>query len=89
MQKVRNRKLIMCSASLLAVKLITIAPPKYHKYATTIQNIRDLIEQPWEIQIHHTLREGNFAADFMAKIGADSRDALQIFHHPQQKLQKP
>lgn len=36
----------------------------------------------WKCTLIHTLREENYCADFLAKMGADSDDILTVFHHP-------
>lgn len=70
------------SDSLLAIQLVQSPLNQLHAYATVIQHIKDCIRQNWTVRILHTLREGNSAADFMAKLGANSSDRWSVLHHP-------
>jgi len=36
----------------------------------------------WNISLHHTLREGNQCADFLAKLGANSDALFEVHHAP-------
>jgi len=58
--------------SLHCVQILNELTPRFHKYATLIQDIKDLLNLDWRASIGHTLREGNRCADFLAKIGASS-----------------
>ena len=42
---------------------------KYHKYATIVASICDLISDNWDVSIEHILRETNMCANFLAKFG--------------------
>jgi ribonuclease HI len=57
------------SDSLLAINLIRQSTPPFHVYAVLIQNIKDILTSA-NFSVYHTLREGNHAADFMAKLGS-------------------
>jgi hypothetical protein len=50
-----------------------------------IQNIKDIISVK-NFSLHHTLREGNQCADFMAKLGASNDDNLTIHANPPEGL---
>ncbi|PNY05589.1 ribonuclease H [Trifolium pratense] len=67
--------------SLLSINLIQGHFPRYHVYAVLIQNIKEIIQQG-NITICHTLREGNQCADYLAKLGASSNDALLTHDSP-------
>ncbi|XP_024636165.1 uncharacterized protein [Medicago truncatula] len=69
------------SDSMLTVNLINDELNPYHVYAVLIQNIKDLISAR-NFSLHHSLREGNQCADFMAKIGASNDVDLLIHSHP-------
>ena len=71
--------MVCYSDSLLAVNLTNGDTPRYHVYAVFIQNIKDLLESR-NYSLHHSLREGNQCADFMAKLGASTDVELTV--HP-------
>lgn len=43
---------------------------QWHHYAAILCNIKELLRRSWQIEVRHTLREGNSAADFIVKMGA-------------------
>jgi ribonuclease HI len=69
------------SDSLTSVKLIQEHMPRFHIYAVLVQNIKDLLVAN-NFSVHHTLREGNQAADFMANLGSTGNDHLVTFMTP-------
>jgi ribonuclease HI len=73
--------LICYSDSLLSINLINVSTPSYHTYAVLIQDIKDLLHDS-NFTLHHTLREGNHSADFMAKLGASSADDFILHSSP-------
>lgn len=68
------------SDSLVAINTIKEASSNYHVYAVLIHEIKVLLVQT-NVSLHHTLREANQCADFLAKLGASSDDTLLA--HPQ------
>jgi ribonuclease HI len=68
------------SDSTLAINMIKEAFSKYHVYAVLLHEIKEQLSQD-NVSLHHTLREGNQCADFLAKLGASSDDNLVV--HPQ------
>lgn len=60
---------------------------QYHRYATVIHDIRDLLALPWSVALLHTLREGNMCADHLAKLGASGVEKLCVFDTPPPGLQ--
>ncbi|XP_057444631.1 uncharacterized protein LOC130736871 [Lotus japonicus] len=64
------RRVVCFTDSLLAVSLILRPPSEFHENAAIIRAIGDLLNRSWEVHLQHTLREGNFCADFLAKAGA-------------------
>jgi len=40
------------------------------------------MQRPWVIDLHHTLREGNSCADFLAKPGAKKGKAFSYLGKP-------
>jgi len=76
----------MCySDSLQSVSLINGPPLKFHVYATLIQDIKDLLILS-NTPVLHTLREGNYCADFLAKLGAVLDSVLTNYVSPSEGL---
>lgn len=79
----RGFKVLYCYTDLMhALSLIKEQQGEFHRHATIIQDIRDLLAFPWKVEMHHTLREGNQCADFFAKLGASDTTKLRIFLSP-------
>lgn len=76
------RNLICYTDSLHAKSLITDQVIVYHRYASILQEIRDLLALPWTVGLRHVLREGNQCADHLAKFGANNAFVLKIFDSP-------
>jgi hypothetical protein len=48
-----------------------------------LHNIQELLSRDWQVELVHTIREGNACVDYLAKIGASSLEAIQSFTaHP-------
>jgi len=73
------------SDSLLAVNLIKEDLNQFHVYAVLIQNIKDIMSS-LQVNLHHTLREGNQCADFIAKHGAANDGNLTLHSSPPEDL---
>lgn len=80
------RNLTCFTDSLNAKILIQEQDINFHRYAAIIQDIRELMNLPWWVELKHTLREGNQCADQLAKRGAYSGEKLQIFTSPPSDL---
>jgi len=79
-----NQVVLACyTDSLITVNLINEVSNHYHVYAVLIQNIKDIIISR-NYSLHHSLREGNQHADFMAKLGASNEIDLEIHSSPPQ-----
>lgn len=76
------RRLVCCSDSKMAIDIIEKACNLFHVYAVLIQNIKDLLMKDWLVTLIHTWREGNAAADFLAKLGAQGDSSWSIFEAP-------
>ncbi|KAJ1397679.1 Ribonuclease H domain [Sesbania bispinosa] len=63
------RNVICLTDSSLAVQAITKGVSHFHKHATIVKAIQDLLKRDWMICVQHTLREGNH---YLAKHGAAS-----------------
>jgi ribonuclease HI len=77
--------LVCYSDSLLAVNLINGDTSQFHAYAVIIQDIKDMLVSR-NYSLHHTLREGNQCADFMAKLGASTDSELSVHSSPPEGL---
>jgi len=73
------------SDSLLSINLITGNSSKYHVHAVLIQDIKDKLSQ-LNYSPHHTLREGNQCANFLAKLGASADASLLLHQSPPDDL---
>jgi len=77
--------LVCYSDSLHAVNLVNDDISHFHVSAVLIQDIKDLLNSRG-YTLHHTLREGNQSADFMAKLGASEDDVLTVHSSPPEGL---
>ena len=73
--------LVCYSDSLLSINLITDDTSKFHIHVVLIQDIKDLVGNR-NFTLHHTLREGNKCADYLAKLGASSEDGFIMHTSP-------
>jgi ribonuclease HI len=78
-------ELVCYSDSLLTVNLIKEDVSQFHVYVVIIQDIKDILSSR-NFSLHHSLREGNQCADFMAKLGASTDDVLTIHPTPPEGL---
>jgi len=76
---------INLSHSYLISKLDEDCSCKFYVYAVLIQEIKALLSQA-NYLLHHTLREGNQCADFLAKLGASSDDIFLSHQFPPDDL---
>ena len=63
------------------VRLINL-PPNHHAYAAIIRDILIILNSDWECSIKHVFREGNQAADYLAKLGASSDEGDHVWNSP-------
>jgi len=77
--------MVIYSDSLHSINLITENSSHFHAHAVLIQDIRDVLSQG-NYSLHHTLREGNFCADYLAKLGAATDAPIQIHSSPPEDL---
>jgi len=73
------------SDSIHAITSIKEPCSKFHVYAVLIHEIQELLSHA-NVSLHHTLREGNQCADFLAKLGASSNDKLLTHSQPPDEL---
>lgn len=53
-----------------------------HRDAALIWGIHELITRDWEVELLHTLREGNGSVDILAKMGAIQQEKLKLLPSP-------
>lgn len=41
----------------------------FHRHGNEVALVRNLLAHFWEVRIQHVVREANFCADFLAKLG--------------------
>lgn len=64
------------------MNLVKGDPASRHLYAVVVWDIKDLLNRAWRVELHHSLREGNACADYMAKFGASQDEALVVVETP-------
>lgn len=74
------------SDSKTAIDLISKPIDKFHSYASVITDIKALMILDWEVNLSHTLREGNASADFLAKLGSTNDNKMKIWNSPPEDL---
>jgi ribonuclease HI len=76
------------SDSKTAIDLIMkpVSVNRFHSYASVIANIKQLMSLEWEVNLSHSLREGNSCADFLAKVGSSNDTKLRIWSSPPEGL---
>ena len=81
------RRVICEIDSLEAFKLVTTAssPPRHSCYQI-LGDIKRLMKRSWTLRFSHVLRAANIGADYLAKCGAASNDAVSRWLHPDNKL---
>lgn len=65
--------------SLFCVNISKEPTPRYRKYATFIQYIKDIINLDLFVTIGHTLHEGNRCIDFLTNLGDSSTSKILIY----------
>lgn len=73
--------------SQMAIQLISKGVEQCHPYVPLINRIRDFLASPWNLTFQHTLREGNFSADWLAKLGSNQGHGLIILENCAPHLQ--
>lgn len=75
-------KLICYIDSPHAKNLIAEQRELYHSYASIVQDIQDLLNILWHVELLHILREGNQCADHLAKLETGNDVHLKIWERP-------
>lgn len=72
------REVICESDSMMALNLIKDGADLFHPHASIMGNIHIVIAEDWNVELRHTLREGNSCADWLAKTGASTDTNMVI-----------
>ena len=56
--------------------------PCSHRYYNIVHAIRKCLSLNWNVNLKHTLREGNRCADYLAKLGARIDVSFQAWSTP-------
>lgn len=51
----------------------------FNKFTAIAMEVVELLEPPWEIKIHHFLRDANTCVDFLAKFGVGNKGDWKIW----------
>ena len=86
-QELGYRRVICETDSLEAFKLVTAAssPPRHSCYQI-LGDIKQLMKRSWTLRFSHVLCASNTGADYLAKCGAASNDAVSRWLQPDNKL---
>lgn len=68
------------SDSANAIDLIKSDLNVHHRFGNVIATIKRMLCREWECELHHTLREGNFATDYLIKMRSRNATSLSVFH---------
>lgn len=76
-------KVVVCYFdSMNTTKMVREGVAIHHREANEIQLIRNCLSRDWSVHVHHSWREGNQCANFLAKIGARSDEVLVVLNTP-------
>lgn len=76
------RKLFCESDALVAIDLIQHGNVVLHPLGCLILDIRSLLNRDWDCTLHHTYREGNFCADWLANAACEIDDDFEMLPSP-------
>lgn len=68
--------------ALVMLDLIQSGDLSLHPLGALIADIRELLARDWSCLCQHTLREGNFSADILSKLGCDLETEFEVFRAP-------
>ena len=69
--------------SMAILEWITEGSSKGRKHTSLIQECREMMRKPWRVELKLVYKEGNQAADFMAKLSVESNGYnLKHWFHP-------
>lgn len=67
------------SDSKTSLLMIAEGVPYTHPHAPIVDHIRSFLQRHWTLTFHHSLREGNFCADWLAKFGSSKSNGSRIW----------
>ena len=70
---------VLCSSDSLETILLRKRPLPTHQYVCLIKQINSIPSRPCDMNIEHTMHEGNQCADFLAKYGAQQNEKMNIW----------
>lgn len=68
------------SDSKTALSLIKEGVSKFHAYSPLVDHIRRFTTYSWQLSSNHTFKEVNVCANWLAKQGASSDQALHVWN---------
>lgn len=80
------RRLVCYSDSAMAIELVRAPVAVLHREAALIANVQALLAKEWEVELLHTLREGNGSADVLANLGATKQEQFTVVTLPPLEL---
>lgn len=80
------RRLVCYSDSAMVLELVGGQVNTTHRYVAWICGVREMLRRDWQVELRHTLREGNHAADVLAKLGAQQRERIYRLRSPPAEL---
>lgn len=60
--------------------MISEGVPFTHPYALIVDHVRLFMQRLWRLSFNHSLREGNFCADWLAKFSLSMDRGSRIWH---------
>ncbi|KAF7820682.1 putative ribonuclease H protein At1g65750 family [Senna tora] len=81
-QRYGFHRIIIETDSLVACEMVQGVLPHAHLCALLVGHICELLNKEWEVKLQHTYREGNSAADAMARAAYDSNNFLTFVNDP-------
>ncbi|OMO54670.1 hypothetical protein CCACVL1_27680 [Corchorus capsularis] len=66
----------------IVLQLIESADAGLHPLGSLIIDIQELFKRIWECKCLHTLREGNFSADVLSKMGCSLEEEYVVYRQP-------
>ncbi|OMO88796.1 hypothetical protein COLO4_20072 [Corchorus olitorius] len=59
----------------------------FHPLGSLLMDIKEMLSWEWQCQCKHTLREGNFYADKLSKLGCELDEEFEVYRElPQQAM---
>ncbi|OMP01255.1 reverse transcriptase [Corchorus capsularis] len=78
---------VICEVDAMVIlELPKSANVSLHPLGALIIDIREILARNWDCIYQHTLREGNFCADLMSKMGCELDNDFQIFCSPPESV---